>query len=97
MTTKELTTEEKIKRVLIAPLGSRVMRPLFGSRLYELIDRTQDSKFILDAISWSYEAIETNLKEIKVKKVDVLSEGIVITVIDKDGELEVRVGFSEFK
>ena len=62
MRKKEIATEEAIKRVLITPLGSRVMRPEFGSRLFELIDRTFNTEYKLDAISFTYEAIERNLK-----------------------------------
>ena len=30
---------QSIKRILQTPLGSRVMRPEFGSRLYDLLDK----------------------------------------------------------
>ena len=90
---KQISTEEAIKRVLMTPLGSRVMRPNFGSRLFELIDKTFNSDFILDAIHYTYEAIETNLKEIKIKNVNVDKNYITILCEDKDGELEVEVEF----
>ena len=90
---KKIKTEEAIKRVLTTPLGSRIMRPEFGSLLYTLVDRNFDSEFILDAISYTYEAIEKNLPEVKIKKVDVDKNVINILCEDENGELEVEVEF----
>ena len=90
---KKIQTEEAIKRVLITPLGSRVMRPEFGSELYKLVDRNFDEEFKLDAISWTYEAIEKNLPEVKIKKVDVDKNFITVLCEDESGELEVEVEF----
>jgi len=90
---KKIKTEEAIKRVLMTPLGSRVMRPEFGSELYKLIDRNFDDEFKLDAISYTYEAIEKNLPEVKIKKVDVDKNFITVLCEDKSRELEVEVEF----
>ena len=90
---KKIKTEEAIKRVLMTPLGSRVMRPEFGSELYKLVDRNFDDEFKLDAISYTYEAIEKNLPEVKIKKVDVDKNLITILCEDDNGELEVEVEF----
>lgn len=90
---KKIETEEAIKRVLMTPLGSRVMRPEFGSELYKLVDRNFDDEFKLDAISYTYEAIEKNLPEVKIKKVDVDKNLITILCEDESGELEVEVEF----
>lgn len=87
MKKKEIDLSLAIVRVLTTPLGSRVMRPEFGSRLYELIDRTVDSRFKLDAISATYEAIETNLKEVEI-------DGVEIEPI-KDDSFRVRIGFDQ--
>ena len=90
---KKIKTEEAVKRVLTTPLGNRIMRPEFGSELYKLVDRNFDNEFILDAISWTYEAIEKNLPEVKIKKVDVDKNVINILCEDGNGELEVEVEF----
>jgi len=90
---KKIKTEEAIKRVLTTPLGNRIMRPEFGSELYKLVDRNFDGEFILDAISYTYEAIEKNLPEVKIKKVDVDKNVINILCEDGNGELEVEVEF----
>ncbi|WP_170000657.1 GPW/gp25 family protein, partial [Campylobacter sp. RM9328] len=39
---------ESIKDILLTPLGSRVMLPDYGSRLFELIDRRVDDSFRAD-------------------------------------------------
>jgi len=92
----KVSIAKSINRILRTPLGSRVMRPEFGSRLYELIDRNVDSSFILDAISWTYEAIEKNLKEVKIDSVEVkpIKKGIFkIVVFFNQGE-SVEITFS---
>ena len=88
---KKIKTQQAIKRVLLTPLGSRVMRPEFGSELYKLIDRNFDEEFKLDAISYTYEAIEKNLPEVKIKRVDVDKNLITVLCEDEEGELEVVV------
>ena len=93
MRVKEIETEEAIKRVLLTPLGSRVMRPNFGSRLFELIDKPFDAEYKLDAISYTYEAIEQNLKNIKIKAVEVAKNVVNLRVEDSKGELNVAVTF----
>ena len=93
---KQIEIEKAIIRVLTTPLGKRVMRPMFGSRLYELIDRNVDSSFILDAISCTYEAIEKNLKEVKIDSVEIkpVKKGIFkIVVFFNQGE-SVEITFS---
>ena len=95
MKKRQIELSKAVLRVLTTPLGSRVMRPEFGSRLYELLDRNVDSSFILDAISWTYEAIEKNLKEVRVENVEVkpLSEGIFKIVVWFNEGMSVEVEF----
>jgi len=93
MRVKEIATEKAIERVLITPLGSRVMRPNFGSRLFKLVDRTFNTEYKIDAISYVYEAIEQNLKNIKIKSVEVAKNVVSLRVEDSKGELDVSVTF----
>ena len=60
---------ESINRILRTPLGSRVMRPEFGSRLYELRDREYNDEFKLDAARFSYEAIKRDEPRVKVERI----------------------------
>lgn len=43
--------KSSIKDILLAPLGSRVMLPEYGSRIFELIDRRVDDEFRAD-LAW---------------------------------------------
>ena len=91
---KRINTEESIKRILETPLGSRVMRPEYGSRLFELIDKSVDEEWILNAISYTYEAIENNEPNVKVKKVEVLTgdvTSIKITYEENGVENEINL------
>lgn len=60
---------QSINRILRTPLGSRVMRPEFGSRLYELRDREFNDEFRLNATRFTYEAIKRSEPRVKVKRV----------------------------
>ncbi len=37
--------EESFKRIVTTPLGSRAVRPFFGSKIHELVDRTMDEEW----------------------------------------------------
>lgn len=64
------TIHESVIRILKTPLGSRVMRPEYGSLLYTLRDRKFDDDFRLKAARYTYEAIAKNEPRVKVEKVD---------------------------
>jgi len=40
-----ISEEKSFKRIIETPLGSRVIRPKFGSLLHELIDKNMDDEF----------------------------------------------------
>lgn len=94
MRKKAIATETAIIRVLTTPLGARVMRPHFGSELYKLVDRNYDEAFILDAIAYTYDAIEKNLPHLRIKKVDVKPRSLDLVCEDARGEMEVHVAFA---
>jgi hypothetical protein len=60
---------ESIQRILGTPLGTRVMMPTFGSKLYDLIDKRVDGKWKLRLISYTYQAIKKWEPRVKLKKV----------------------------
>ncbi len=70
------TIAESIVRILKTPLGSRVMRPNYGSRLYELRDRKFDDKFKTLATKYIFEAIKINEPRVKVSSVEFKIEPI---------------------
>lgn len=64
------TIAESVVRILKTPLGSRVMRPEYGSLLYTLRDRKFDEEFKLKAARYTFEAIAKNEPRVKMEKVD---------------------------
>ena len=73
---KQLDVLTSISRILSTPLGSRVMMPEYGSELFTLIDKSVNDEWVLDAIRYTYEAIEKNeprviVKDVKIRLADV--------------------------
>lgn len=89
-TGKELEGLEHLKQsiidILTTPIGSRVMRREYGSRLFELVDRPINRDFTLEIYAAVAEALqkwETRFKlekvkitEVKEGKVTIALEGI---------------------
>ena len=87
--------ENSIKDILLTPLGSRVMLPEYGSRIYELIDRKVDDEFRADLACFVIEAVEKWEKRVKIDEVRLtylkdhkLSFKVVLMSGD---EIEVRI------
>jgi len=81
MTTREISTEESIGRILATPLGSRVMQPEYGSRLFELIDKAVTDEWVVLACDYTYDAIETNEPRVSVKNVSIgTGESVAINI-----------------
>lgn len=68
-----ISIEESIKDILQTPLGSRVMLPEYGSRLYELIDKKIDDEFRANLSWYVIEAVEKWEKRIKIDEVKLVS------------------------
>ncbi|WP_294963826.1 GPW/gp25 family protein [Sulfurimonas sp.] len=80
----KVSIKDSINRILKTPLGSRVMRPNFGSLLYTLRDREFNDEYRLLAKKYTYEAIINNEPRVKVENVDFKVEpvnGVVTLVI----------------
>ncbi len=65
--------EESIKDILLTPLGSRVMLPDYGSRLFDLIDRKVDDEFRADLACYVIEAVEKWEPRVKIDEVKLIS------------------------
>ncbi|ALV25048.1 phage baseplate assembly protein W, putative [Campylobacter iguaniorum] len=87
------TIASSITRILKTPLGSRVMRPEYGSKLYELRDAKYDDAFRLKAARYTYEAISKNEPRVRVLKVDfkIWHERIFLLITLSNGEI-IEVG-----
>jgi phage baseplate assembly protein W len=83
----QISIPNSIKRILKTPLGSRVMNPLFGSKLHELKDRGFNDEFKLKATQYTYEAITKWEKRVKVSQV-----GFIITPIT--GVVTLKITFT---
>ncbi len=68
-----VSIENSIKDILLTPLGSRVMLPSYGSRLFELIDRRIDDDFRSDLAYFVIEAVEKWEKRVKIERVKLNS------------------------
>nr|DAT18924.1 MAG TPA: baseplate assembly protein [Caudoviricetes sp.] len=87
--------ENSIKDILLTPLGSRVMLPEYGSRIYELIDRKVDDEFRADLACFVIEAVERWEKRVKIDEVRLIgvkNHKLSFKVVLMSGdEIEVRV------
>lgn len=66
-----VSIEESIKDILTTPLGSRVMRPEYGSLLYTLVDKKIDDDFRLKLTQYVSEAITKWEKRVELKGVRI--------------------------
>jgi len=86
---------ESINRILKTPLGSRVMRPEFGSLLYTLRDRECDEVFRVLVAKYTYEAIRKNEPRASVQRVnfeiDPVKGSIKLKILLNIGEVEVNL------
>lgn len=90
-----VSIEESIKDILLTPLGSRVMLPEYGSRIYELIDRKVDDEFRADLACFVIEAVEKWEKRVKIDEVRLIGlkdHKLSFKVVLMSGnEIEVRI------
>ncbi len=79
--------KQSIANILTTPIGSRVMRRDYGSRLFEKIDRPLNGELIAEIYSDIVEALFTWEPRFEVEQVTVQSIGIGSIVIDLEGSL----------
>jgi len=74
-----VSVADEIVRLLTTPLGSRVMRPDYGSELYKVRDRELNGYWRLMAIAYTFIAINRHVKRVRCRKVffEVLGDGRV--------------------
>ena len=64
---------QSIRDILTTPIGSRVMRREYGSRLFQLIDAPMNRSTLLDLYAATAEALERWEPRIKVESVQATS------------------------
>jgi phage baseplate assembly protein W len=80
LTNEQSEIEQSIILILSTPVGTRVMRPNFGSRLHELIFAPTNSQTMAEARRYVEDALGMWEPRIRVKDVDVSRDPE-----DKDG------------
>jgi len=72
-----VSVADEIVRLLSTPIGSRVMRPKYGSELYKLRDRKLNDEWRLMAIKYTFVAINCYIKRVRCRKVmfEVIGDG----------------------
>ncbi|MBD0392110.1 GPW/gp25 family protein [Wolbachia endosymbiont of Pentalonia nigronervosa] len=72
--------KQSIADILTTPIGSRIMRRDYGSRLFELVDRPVNRDFTLEIYAAVAEALQKWERRLKLEKVKIeeVKEGKVI-------------------
>lgn len=84
-----ISVEDSIKDILSTPIGSRVMLPEYGSRLFELIDRRVNDEFRADLSYFVIEAVQRWEKRVQIDEVKLISL--------KDHKLSFKILFTSGK
>ena len=95
----EISINDSIRRILLTPIGTRVMLPEFGSRLWELIDKEIDDEWIILAIEYTYEAIEKWEERVEITRVMIEAKErakIVLYYKIEDAESMLEISLEEF-
>ncbi|MGF1717268.1 GPW/gp25 family protein [Photobacterium chitinilyticum] len=76
--------KQSVRDILTTPVGSRVMRREYGSRLFELIDNPTNPETVADIVAETAQALKKWEKRIAVTRVVVASAkpGAVMLTIE---------------
>ena len=77
---------QSIRDILTTPIGSRVMRRDYGSRLFELVDAPMNRSTLLDIYAAAAEAIARWEPRFKLQRVVASSASPGHVVLDMTGE-----------
>ena len=87
----KISVTDSINRILKTPLGSRVMRPEFGSLLYTLRDRSFDDEYKLKATKYTYEAISKFEPRVRIElvsfRIKPVSGVIILSITLANGKV----------
>lgn len=84
-----VSIEDSIKDILKTPLGSRVMRPDYGSRIFELVDKKIDDEFKAKLAWYVVEAVSLWEKRVVIDEVKIVD--------NKNHKLKIRITFTNHK
>lgn len=89
--------ETSLKRILLTPLGSRVLEPEFGSNLHLLVDRRVDKAWMMLFSRYVYEAIKSWEPRVKLQRATpkVVGEKVSVEleylVVDKNEIVKLEI------
>jgi phage baseplate assembly protein W len=87
-TGRELTglghLKQSIADILTTPIGSRIMRREYGSRLFELVDRPMGPGFAIDLYAATAEALQRWENRFKLERVQIadIKEGHITLILE---------------
>jgi len=84
-----VSIEDSIKDILLTPLGSRVMLPLYGSKIFELVDKKVDDIFKASFTLYVIEALSKWEKRVSLDEVTLISS--------KNGKLKFKITFTNYQ
>lgn len=76
---------QSIRDILTTPIGSRVMRRDYGSRLFDLIDSPSNRELIVEIYAAVIEALNAWEPRVLIKRVSVTSAQVGRIEIDLEG------------
>ena len=82
--------QQSITDILTTPLGSRVMRRDYGSRLFELIDRPQNAQTLTELTTATAEALLRWEPRLTLVRVQIMSLGAGQLQLLLDGHYQGR-------
>ena len=77
---------QSIRDILTTPIGSRVMRRTYGSRIFELVDSPMNPGGAAAIIAAAVEALDTWEPRFRTQRVRVAAAGAGHVSLDIDGE-----------
>lgn len=97
-----VSMEKSFTRMTTTPLKSRTLRPTFGSRMHELIDKVMDEKWRLLFRKYLFECFfdENNepwdkrfkAKSVEIINVDTLTGSVKASIKFEEFEIETQMG-----
>lgn len=78
---------QSIRDILTTPIGSRVMRRTYGSRLFELVDAPMNAGTVAAMVAATAEALARWEPRYRVRKVAIGAAGTGHITVDLEGEI----------
>lgn len=76
---------QSVREILTTPIGSRIMRRTFGSRLFKLIDAPTNQSLRMDLVAATADALARWEPRMRLQKVEVTMPSPGAVVLDVTG------------